>query len=85
MSLDTNTEPLAAELKFGTPARIIQVIAEHRAIAAEAARRIDTEGTVVRTLKGDVIPHPALRVHAEATKAETALLKDYAARATARL
>lgn len=61
----------------GTPARIIEQIREHRSIAMEAIKKIEAEGTVVRTLKGDVIAHPAIRIHAEAAKAEAALLKEW--------
>lgn len=63
-----------------TPHRIIEQICEHRRIAAEALAKIDAEGTVVRTLKGDVIAHPAIKVHAEAAKSEAALLKEWAKR-----
>ena len=71
-------DEVAGECKSKTPTRIIAVIAEHRSISREALEKISEEGTVVRTLKGDVIPHPAIRIHAEATKSEAALLKEWA-------
>lgn len=70
---------VAAECKKTTPARVVEQIAELRRIAAEALAKVDLEGTVVRTLKGDVIAHPAIRIHAEAAKGEAALLKQWAA------
>lgn len=74
-----STAEVAAECKKSTPARVVEQIAELRRIAAEALDKVDTEGTVVRTLKGDVIQHPAIRIHAEAAKAEAVLLKQWAA------
>jgi len=68
------------ELQSKTPARIAAQIGEYRRIAIEALGKIDAEGTVVRTLKGDVIQHPAIKVHADATKAEAALLEKWARR-----
>lgn len=70
----TSGADIAAELKPSTPARIAGIIAEHRRIGAAALAKIEQEGEVVRTLKGDVIAHPALRIHAEASKTEAALL-----------
>lgn len=76
--LPSNTDDIRSECQPMTPARILDSISEHRRIAAEALQRIDTEGTVVRTLKGDVIAHPAIKIHADAVKAESALLKTWA-------
>lgn len=61
-----------------TPRRIIEIICEYRSIARESLEKLDVEGTVVRTLKGDVISHPAIKIHADATKAEALILKDWA-------
>jgi hypothetical protein len=77
---EINKKTIEAELQSFTPARIVEQVCEYRRIAAEAINKIDAEGSVVRTLKGDVIAHPALKIHAEATKAEALLLKDWAAR-----
>lgn len=66
------------EVITGTPARIIEHICEYRRIAAESINKINVEGTVVRTLKGDVIQHPSIKVHSDATKSEAALLKEWA-------
>ena len=74
---------LAKQCKDGTPPKILQILAEHATIANEAKARIETEGTVVRTLKGDVIAHPAIRVHADATKTIAGLLKEWAAPSSA--
>lgn len=74
---DVDIEEIAAICQTKTPRRVVEMIAEHRRIAAEALAKVNAEGTVVRTLKGDVIQHPAIRVHAEAAKAEAALLKEW--------
>jgi hypothetical protein len=66
--------------KRNTPQRIIDIIEEHRRIAADALRKVEAEGSVVRTLKGDVIAHPALKIHAEASKAESLLLEKWTSR-----
>jgi hypothetical protein len=66
------------ELRRGTPARIVAMIAQLRAIADDAKARIEKEGTVVRTLKGEVIAHPAIKIHADAVKAEAAMVRDFA-------
>lgn len=76
--LPSMLDEVAAECLSRTPARIVQAIAEHRSIAVEALAKIQVEGTVVRTLKGDIIAHPAIRIHSDAVKAETTLLKDWA-------
>ncbi len=71
------TESVAAECISMTPTRIVEAICDHRRIASEALAKVDAEGTVVRTLKGDVIAHPAIKIHADAAKAEVALLKEW--------
>lgn len=75
---DADLSEIAAECLPRTPKRIVETIGEYRRIAAEALAKVSMEGTVVRTLKGDVIAHPAIRVHGDATKAEAALLKEWA-------
>jgi len=79
-----NVDLHAIELECAarTPQRILQQIAEHRSIAIEALQKISDEGTVVRTLKGDVIAHPALKVHADALKSEAGLLSVWARKPT---
>lgn len=71
---------IAQECLPTTPTRVVEAIAEHRAIAMEALAKIQAEGTVVRTLKGDVIAHPAIKIHADAVKQETALLHEWGAK-----
>ena len=66
------------QYKPGTPERIIATIEAHRAIAEEALRRVGEEGQVVRTLKGDVIAHPSLKIHADASSAEAKFLERWA-------
>ena len=74
-SMDRST--IASECKRNTPDSIIDTILAHRRVALDALARVDKEGLVVRTLKGDVIAHPAIKIHAEASKAECALLKEW--------
>ena len=73
-------DAVASELRKTTPRRIIEQVVELRQISAESMAKIESEGTVVRTLKGDVIAHPSLKIHADAIKAEESLLKNWADR-----
>jgi len=59
---------------------VIKIIAEHMVIASEAQERIEKEGTVVRTLKGDVIQHPAIKVHQDSNKIISGLMEKWGAR-----
>jgi hypothetical protein len=79
MSHDKIAEAVADEVRLGTPQGVIDAIVAHRQIATDALARIAKEGQVVRTLKGDVIAHPSIKIHADAKKAECALLKDWGA------
>ncbi len=57
-----------------TPPAIVEAIAAQLGQAREARERINTEGSVVRDMRGSVIPHPALKVEADATKLYATLL-----------
>ena len=78
MSYKNIRAEITTQCKANTPERVIDIIAEHVVIASEAKTRIEQEGTVVRTLKGDVIQHPAIKVHADATKIVANLMKEWA-------
>jgi len=52
-----------------TPDIMIDTIATQMLRAFEAGKRITDEGLVVRDLKGSIIPHPAIKIEADAQKA----------------
>jgi microcystin degradation protein MlrC len=62
------------QVKPRTPALIVDAIAVQIHTAHEARERIDEEGSVVRDLRGAVVPHPAIKIEADAIKIYTALL-----------
>ena len=73
MSQDThmksnNLESARGQVAKLTPKSIIEGIAAQMDRVDEAKRRIEEEGIVVRDLKGSVIPHPAIKIEADATK-----------------
>jgi phage terminase small subunit len=74
MSLKTE---IIEQCRSNTPEKIIDMIVELATIANDAKKRIDNEGTVVRTLKGDVIAHPAIKIHSDTTKNIAAIMKEY--------
>ena len=57
-----------------TPQSIINAIAIQMDRLDESKKRIDDEGIVVRDLKGSVIPHPAIKIEADATKLMSELI-----------
>lgn len=60
-----------------TPKAIVAAIATQLDRAEEAAERIVREGSVVRDMKGSVIPHPAIQVEINAIKLYTDLIKKW--------
>lgn len=62
------------QVSDNTPDGVIEVIVCQIMRAKEAKRRIDKEGIVVRDMKGSVIPHPAIKIEAEAQKISSSLL-----------
>lgn len=58
-----------------TPTSTVEAIAQQIQLARDARARIDEEGIVVRDMKGSVIPHPAIKIEADAVKLYTDLLK----------
>lgn len=67
-------QEVAAQVKPGTPGAIVDLIAKQLERAKEAASRIETEGSVVRDMKGSVIAHPAIRIELDATRLAAELL-----------
>jgi hypothetical protein len=59
-----------------TPSATAEAIALQIQLAREARARIEEEGIVVRDMHGSVIPHPAIKIEADAIKLYTSLLKD---------
>lgn len=56
------------QVNKNTPMAIVEVIAAQMDRAADAKKRIEEEGIVVRDMKGSVIPHPAIKIEIEAGK-----------------
>ena len=80
MLYKTAYEDAESQCKNHTPKAVIKIIAEHMVIASEAQKRIEEEGTVVRTLKGDVIQHPAIKVHQDSNKIIASMMKEWDSR-----
>lgn len=57
------------------PIATIEAIARQIQLAREARNRINEEGIVVRDMRGSVIPHPAIKIEADAIKIYTDLLR----------
>lgn len=62
-----------------TPKSVLDSIALQISRANEAGSRINAEGSVVRDMRGSVIPHPALDVETKAIKIFTDLLNKHKA------
>ena len=72
-----NHSLVAKQVFSDTPESIISAIATQIDRAEEAAERIEKEGSVVRDMKGSVIPHPAIAIEQGATKLYTDLIKKW--------
>ena len=57
-----------------TPSSIIAIISDQLDRVDDAKKRIESEGIVVRDMKGSVIPHPAIKIEIDAGKIITDLL-----------
>ena len=51
-----NYDAVAAQLRDETPEAVVELIARQMDRADDAKARIETEGSVVRDMKGSVIP-----------------------------
>ena len=67
-------EIVRRQVRRGTPDTIIELIARQLERADDARDRIEREGSVVRDVRGSVVPHPALGIEATATKIAADLL-----------
>lgn len=63
-----NFDLIKGEVKNTCPDVVVELIARQKDRSDEAAARIEKEGSVVRNLRGDVVPHPAIEVEKAATK-----------------
>jgi len=61
-------EELLDQVSKKTPYVILEAIAAQIYSAREARKRVLEEGSVVRDIRGEVVPHPALKIEANATK-----------------
>lgn len=77
-SLDALLEEVDEQVNDRTPEAVREAIATQLGQAREARGRVTQEGSVVRDMKGSVIPHPALKVEQDAIKLYTALLDKHA-------
>ena len=75
--LDKIQKEIAKEVKKSTPQTIIEAIAIQVQTARDARKRIIKEGSVVRDTRGSVIPHPAIKIEANAIKIYTALIAKF--------
>jgi hypothetical protein len=74
---DDIIEELQGQLKTSTPTAVFEAVAIQIHTAREARGRIEKEGSVVRDMKGSVIPHPAIKIEADAIKIYTGLIAKY--------
>jgi len=72
-----NMEKALSQVNKRTPHIICELIAVQLDIIDDSIRRITQEGTVVKDLKGSVIPHPSIKIKLDATKATSDLLSKY--------
>ena len=59
------------------PTAIVQAMASQLEICDISRQRIKDEGTVVRDLKGSVVPHPGIKIELDAIKTIADLCKKY--------
>lgn len=61
-------ESIKEQVADTTPQSIIDIIFKQMERAADANKRIEKEGLVVRDMKGSVIAHPAIQIEINAQK-----------------
>ncbi len=72
-----NNRLLGDQLDPQTPAAIAELIETQLVRAADAAARIESEGLVVRDMRGSVVAHPAVAIEAAATRLAAELIKKH--------
>lgn len=58
-----------------TATATVEAIALQIQLARDARARVEEEGIVVRDMKGAVVPHPAIKIEADAMRLYTDLLR----------
>ena len=76
MKLET-IEVVRRQVRSASPKAIIEIIASHMDKCEDARNRIESEGIVVRDMKGSVIAHPAIKIEIEAGKVVSDLIGKY--------
>ena len=69
-----NIDLIREQVGARTPNSIITIISDQLDRVDDAKKRIESEGIVVRDMKGSVIPHPAIKIEIDAGKIITDLL-----------
>ena len=67
------------QLDADTPTAIVDCIVVQIQRAREAGERVEAEGVIVRDVKGSVIPHPAIKVEADASRIVSEMVDKYRA------
>lgn len=62
------SKPVESIKKAKTPDELIELIKNQLSLIGECRERVKNEGIVVRNVRGDVVPHPALEIERLATK-----------------
>ena len=70
-----NFEYVREQCEPDTPECVVNAIATQLDRGENARTRIETEGEVVRDMRGSVIPHPAVAVERDAVKLYTSLME----------
>ena len=63
-----------------TPNAIVEIVARKMETIALCKERLDKEGHVVRDLKGNVVPHPAIQIIDSTEKQLLEILRTYGAK-----
>jgi len=69
-----NYDLVSKQVRPKTPEGVIELIARQLDRADDAKARIESEGSVVRDMKGSVIAHPAVQIELAATKLAAELI-----------
>lgn len=77
MQCEDIMKEIGEQIEKYTPMAIREAIAIQIHTARVARDRVEKEGLVVRDTKGSVIPHPAIKVEADAIKIYTGLISKY--------
>jgi phage terminase small subunit len=70
---------IMTQLDADTPPAIVDCIVVQIQRARAAGERVEAEGVIVRDVKGSVIPHPAIKVEADASRIVAEMVDKYRA------